>query len=397
MVATLVTLNFWGCSQRQAVKPPATKPKPREIRAIWVTRFDYRTRRDVIDIVRNCHSLGLNTILFQVRGNGTAFYRSRLEPWADELGGDDPGFDPLAVACGEAHRLGMAMHAYVNVLPAWRGADPPQNPDQLYNKHPDWFWYDQTGRRQPLQSFYVSLNPCLPQVRRYLVDVFHELVTRYDIDGLHLDYIRFPSEPPASGPAGADYPRDPRTVALFTRQTHRRPDDDPAIWSRWRTDQVTQLVRQIRTMMHRTKPKLILSAAVGADPDAHRRTYHQDALRWMREGLIDWVMPMNYTSDPGLFARRNRRFLDARTDARLVPGIMIERPDMTAEQIIRHCRRQIGISRRQANGYCLFAYASLFARDPSDESAVRRMGRRREALTDVLAPKPPRPPRSEKR
>lgn len=378
-----------GCNQKRytGVVPKPTPNPRKEIRAIWVTRYDYRTERDVIDIVRNCHQLGLNTILFQVRGNGTAFYRSRMEPWAEELGGRDPGFDPLAVACREAHQRGMALHAYINAMPAWRGPQPPRDPNQLYNRRPGWFWYDQTGKRQPLQSFYVSLNPCLPEVRRYIVDICHDIVSRYDVDGLHLDYIRFPKEPPASGPPGADYPRDSRTVALFAKQTGKMPQDDPALWTQWRADQITALVRQIKLVLSLTKPKVIVSAAVGADPNAHLQNYFQDSLGWMREGLIDWVIPMNYTSDPRLFANRNRNFIVPGSRTRLVPGMMVDRPGLTESQTIEHCRRQIDISRSLARGYCIFAYASLFGRGPLDTPSQQKFAMRRQGIAPSVFPR----------
>ena len=267
---------------------------PRDsIRAIWVTRWDYKTPADIARIMDNCRQTGFNTVLFQVRGHGTACYRSRIEPWADELGGRDPGFDPLAVACREAHRRGLGLHAWVNVMPGWRGKRPPKDPRQLYHAHPDWFWRDAAGRRQP-PGWYVSVNPCYPEVRRYLVAVMQEIATRYPVDGLHLDYIRFPNEWNSSYPQGAkvpDYPRDPRTLALFRQATGRTPEQAPAAWDDWRTAQVTQLLREIRTMQRRTRPRIALSAAVGADPALARRTHFQDARRWMAERLVDAVFP----------------------------------------------------------------------------------------------------------
>src|SRR5262245_40426125 len=107
----VLMLGLIGC---QAAAPRLANPT----RAIWVTRFDYRTADDVAQIMEHCQSAGLNTVMFQVRGNGTAFYRSRREPWAQELGGKDPGFDPLEVACREAHARHIQLHAWVNVMPA---------------------------------------------------------------------------------------------------------------------------------------------------------------------------------------------------------------------------------------------------------------------------------------
>jgi uncharacterized lipoprotein YddW (UPF0748 family) len=238
------------------------------IRAIWVTRWDYRSARDIAVIMENCRRAGFNTVLFQVRGNGTAFYRSKVEPWADELGGRDPGFDPLAVACREAHRRGLAIHAWVNVAPGWRGKAPPQNRRQLYHARAEWFWRDESGRREPL-GWYSNLNLCWPEVRAYLAAVMHEIVARYPVEGLHMDYIRFPNEWNAAYPAGArvpDYPRDPRTLGLFRQASHRTPDQAPAQWDAWRTQQVDETVREISRAVRKARPGVALTAAVGADP-----------------------------------------------------------------------------------------------------------------------------------
>ncbi|MFG0320690.1 MAG: glycoside hydrolase family 10 protein, partial [Planctomycetota bacterium JB042] len=291
----LAALASSGCAT-----PPPRGVGP--VRALWVTRFDYRTADDVRRIVRETSDAGFDTLMFQVRGNGTAFWRSALEPWADELGGRDPGFDPLAVAVEAAHARGMELHAWVNVMPSWRGATPPSNPAQLYLAHPDWHWYDRSGTRQPLvDGFYVSLNPCLPEVRRYLVDVCREIVAGYEVDGLHLDYVRFVDDLVEKD----DYPRDPRTVALFHAEHGRLPRSGAdREFDRWKGEQVTKLVRALRAMVDEERPDVVLSAAVGAVPEGPADRHHRDSAGWAREGLVDAVFPMNYTADPAEFARR---------------------------------------------------------------------------------------------
>jgi uncharacterized lipoprotein YddW (UPF0748 family) len=386
--AVLVT----GCIQPQKPgaggRPVQPLPRPRNIQAIWVTRFDYRSEADVVRIIQDCQQLGFNTILFQVRGAGTAYYRSQIEPRAAELGGGDPGFDPLAVACREARRCGVGLHAWINVMPAWRGPRPPTDPEQLYNKHPDWLWYDQSGRRQPLSTFYVSVNPCLPEVRNYLTALCQEIVNRYDVAGLHLDYIRFPNEPPGRADAKADYPRDARTVALFRQATGRQPDRDRAAWDRWRTDQVTALVRDIRQMVRRTQPEVALSAAVGPDPDNHRRAYYQDALRWMDEGLLDFVVPMNYTFDDKEFAARNQIFLAHAGRTAVVPGVTVEqeRGRTTNAQVSEHLRRQMSAALQQAHHVGVFAYGYLFDRTgaAADAAVSRDRAERRQVAGAIL-------------
>jgi len=299
------------------------------IRAVWVTRWDYKSPRDIARVMKNCRKAGFNTVLFQVRGNGTAFYRSRLEPWAHELGGRDPGFDPLAVACREAHRRGMELHAWFNVIPGWRGKKPPKNRRQLYYARADWFWRDASGHREPL-GWYNNLNPCYPEVRRYLVDVMREVVAGYPIDGLHLDYIRFPNEWNKSygpGKKVPDYPRDPRTLALFKRETGATPDGAPGLWREWRTDKITQIVVDARKMTRQVKPGVKLSAAVGVREDVARRTHFQDARTWIAMGLLDAVYPMNYTESIRDYEANLARWTAVGHQLPVVTGVMIDKRD----------------------------------------------------------------------
>ena len=339
------------------------------VRAIWVTRFDYETADDVVRIVEDCRRAGFNTVLFQVRGNGTAFYRSSFEPWAEQFGFADPGFDPLETAVREAHRGGMELHAWVNVMPAWRGETPPADPEQLYHKHPEWFWYDQYGDRQALSSFYVSLNPCLPEVREYLVSVFREIVRDYDIDGLHMDYIRFPNEPPAR-PADSDidYPRDARTLALYRRETGLTPADDGEAWNRWRTEQVTRLVADVHAMMRETDPEAILSAAVGTNRERSLNCF-RDGERWAADGLVDAVFPMNYRDDLETFQTGLGQWLPYTEEVTVVPGLWFS-PRVGPDEGISVVRQQIEAALDATGNFCVFAYSLLF--DSRDDQVTRQ-------------------------
>eukprot|EP00276_Gloeochaete_wittrockiana_P005552 CAMPEP_0184651612 /NCGR_PEP_ID=MMETSP0308-20130426/9252_1 /TAXON_ID=38269 /ORGANISM="Gloeochaete witrockiana, Strain SAG 46.84" /LENGTH=593 /DNA_ID=CAMNT_0027085965 /DNA_START=273 /DNA_END=2052 /DNA_ORIENTATION=+ len=283
------------------------------VRGIWVSRFDWKTKEDVEKVIEDCSVVGITDVMFQVRGNGTVFFESVLEPWAEEIGAKHPGWDPLATMISLAHTKGMKIHAWVNVSPAWRGLEPPSDPQQLYNSKPEWMWYDQHGKRQPLsKDFYVSLNVCLPEVREYLVHVVTDLLERYsDIDGLHLDYMRFPNEPPAI-PAGSgiDYPRDSRTVQLFSDSTGApSPDADRRAWHRWRCDSVTDLMDKFRQAVnclnsHRKYDKrLLLSCSVGPVREAALE-HLQDWAPWLTKGFLDMAFPMNYCSRTDLFASR---------------------------------------------------------------------------------------------
>ncbi len=355
----------------------------RPIRAIWVTRWDYKTPADIARVMDNCKSAGFNTVLFQVRGNGTVCYPSKIEPWADEFGGRDPGFDPLAVACKEAHRRGLELHAWVNVIPGWRGDKPPSNPRQLYNAHPDWFWRDAHGRRQPL-GWYCSVNPCYPEVRKYLTAVMQEIVSKYPVDGLHLDYMRFPNEwndSYAKGTSVPDYPRDPRTLMMFRRATGKTPEQAPAVWDAWRSNAVTQVVRDFRKMIDRVDPKVKLTSAVGAMPDEARRNHFQDARKWISERLVDAVYPMNYDSNLEVYSQRQKVWSSIRPQVPVVMGIMFDKRD--GATVVA----QVNRAAKGGRHFAAFAYNSLFERtDDRGRAATDAQSASRAALRKKVIP-----------
>jgi uncharacterized lipoprotein YddW (UPF0748 family) len=364
-----------GCqTTRNAIDDvlPFTKESHASVRALWVTRFDFRTESDVVRIFEDCQRAGFETVLFQVRGNATALYRSSFEPWAEQLGGQDPGFDPLEVALREGRARNIRVCAWVNVMPAWWGTEPPTDPEQLYSARPEWMWYDQNGARQALcDKFYVSVNPCLPEVRTYLVDVLRDLVARYRIDGLHLDYLRFPNEAPGT-PAGSglDYPRDERTLHTFLGATGKTPEQDPAAWRAWRTEQVTLLVEKIHHMVERTRPGLEVSCAVGPVPETALREHFQDARTWLAQGFVDRLYPMNYARDTATFDERVERWQGIGTPSQVVMGVRVDLADPFTH------RAQITRAREEFAGFAVFAYQSLF--DSPNEALVDQSAKARD-------------------
>ncbi len=375
-------LAISSCDTLQFDLPSSHPPQ----RAMWVTRFDYQRPEDIDKIVINCKSAGIDTILFQVRGNGTAAYRSSYEPWSEEFGGVDPGFDPLAHAIEMAHADGLKLCAWVNVMPGWGySTEAPKDPNQLYNKHADWFWYDQKGNRQPLSDkFYVSLNPCLPEVREYIVKVLADIVGRYPIDGLHLDYLRFPNETPEgmTKAPGVDYPRDKRTLALYSGDTGKNPDADKKAWDAWRTAQVTDLLRDIRLMVSTTRPHCELSAAVGALPET-AISHFQDSRTWMNEHLLDAVYPMNYTADFKDFEARIATWKQIGNHSDVVMGVRVGDAEVDVLQ------NELTEAARNFRGFAVYSYSSIFDSPNTqtasqDRAALVERQERREALLPIL-------------
>jgi len=331
-----------------------------------VTRWNYRTPEDVRAIVRNCAEHHFNVILFQVRGNGTVYYKSRIEPWAWELTGGgpettgkDPGWDPLKLACYEARKRGIELHAYMNVFPGWRSQDyPPPSAGQLWTAHPEWFMVDRSGNKMiPRTNWYSFVSPGIPEVQQYVEEVFLEVIKRYRIQGVHFDYIRYPSEID-------DFSYDPVSLSRFEQATGKTPAEATAEWTRWRAEQVTQVEQAIYRKGKALRPEIIFSAAVVRAPRRGRNRYYQDSERWLREGTLDVVIPMLYTNNMEEFRKVTQDFVQLRQEGWAAPGVGIGR---AGEQLLE----QLEIARQEgADGAALFAYNGLFPEHQPNEKAT---------------------------
>ena len=274
-----------------------------EVRALWVTRWDYSTPDDVGTIAKRAATAHFNTIFFQVRGNADAYYDSGFEPWAQRLSGtlgQDPGWDPLALAVEEAHQRGLELHAYVNVYTAWVGGEPPQlvSPEPLFHQFnrlygDTWVQWHEDGSPMGLNPSYLWASPGHWAVPEHVLCVARDIVSRYAVDGLHLDYVRY---------AGPAYSHDPVSTARFAKEQVLNPS---LTWSDWQRARVSELVGRLHAKVCTLRPGMLLSAAVWpvyrdrwdwwTTADGYDG-YYQDSLGWLQAGRIDAICPMLYGS-----------------------------------------------------------------------------------------------------
>lgn len=338
-----------------------------EARMLWISRWEYQNRSDIEKIMQNAAEHGFNTILFQVRGNGTVNYYSQFEPQTN------PYFngDPLQIALNAAHQQGLALHAWINVYPGWCGPNPPQDPKQLYFQHPDWFMRDKNQNIQELKNGYLWLSPTHPEVQQYLLNLCSELLKKYPIDGLHLDYIRYP---------GPGYSYDPTSVQLFKHNFKTEPQNLPEKWVYFRRTAINRLVQKIQKLIQEQAPRVILSAAVVQEPHTSLHLYFQDTYRWLANHTIDFVLPMLYSQDDELFEKRLEMHLHEAHQHYIFPGIMID----NAQQV----NRQITLIRQKGlQGHSLFSYQLLFPNHRPNE--IARMLRNQIYVTRVNPPNCP--------
>jgi uncharacterized lipoprotein YddW (UPF0748 family) len=367
-----------------------------EPRGLWVPRTSLKTPEGIDTLVRRAADAGINTLFVQMRGRGDALFDGSPEPVA---AGVAAGFDPLAHTLASAHAAGLEVHAWINVTLVASATYIPDDPRHIVRQRPEWLMLPRAlaaslGRVAPRDPRYVSrlatwtraqrhveglyASPVPADSARYLEAIVAGLASRYEIDGLHLDYIRFPSaEFDYSAGALAAF-RDAtaseltaeertRLDGLRTRDALVYPRTFPARWTQFRQARVSDLVARLRTALKTARPEAALSAAVIADPDAAARDRLQDWSAWGQRGLIDVICPMAYTASPERFRRHVIDATRAAAPSAVWAGIgayLLHPPEIA---------RQVEVARTAgAGGIVLFSYDSFGGR-PDPLAAVGRL------------------------
>ncbi len=314
-----------------------------EYRAFWVDTFNtnLNNHTDVMTVVNNAKAAKANAIFVQVRRRGDSWYLNSLEPLGDRVP-IQPGFDPLQDIINVAHAEGIEVHAFVIMSAIWGRAPnlfPPENPNHVFNLHGGYDaatntivpgpnnWLTRTllpdttpgstaisfqGHRFG-SDFWLDFGH--PDAAAHTVNVLNHLVLNYDIDGLHLDRIRYPEigitgQTPTTG---TNISYNPTSVERFQRHFNISPGSPPPApnnpqWNQWRRDQVTNIVRRVYLNALAIKPNLKVSAALIAfggigstesawnSAEAFWRVY-QDWRAWTEEGIIDIAIPMAYKAE----------------------------------------------------------------------------------------------------
>ena len=261
-----------------------------EVRAVWLTtiggidwphsyaqsaRSIERQKDELRHILDQLQQVGINTVLLQTRVRGTMIYPSDYEPWDGCLSGfpgKSPGYDALKFAIDECHKRGMELHAWMVTIPLGKW---------------DALGCRQLRKKMPRNIIKIKadgyLNPESQQTADYLASLCAEVTKRYDIDGIHLDYIRYPEDMPK--------------LKTLDRQCGR--------------NNITRIVSAISRRVKSLKPWVKMSCSpIGKYDNTTRYWSHgwnanttvcQDAVAWLRDGLMDELFPMMYFRDNHFF------------------------------------------------------------------------------------------------
>lgn len=383
----------------------AAEPAPgpaTELRGLWVDAFHpgIRSRHEADQLIADAVRNNFNTLFLQVRRRGDSLYSKSLEPMLNDPA-CEPGFDPLGYMVDAAHRAGLEVHAWLNAMALWRDEPPHPDSNHVFNRHGltasgDENWLTCLSTGSPKFPVGYFLDPGHPGARDHIVRVYLNVVSNYAVDGIHFDYIRYP-ETEERVPKGSPVGYNPTSLARYARLSGRpgkpHPGDDD--WMSWRREQLTQLVRRIYIEAKAINPRIKVSASTiawGQPPRSSKkfletsagRLVYQDWHSWMKEGILDLAVPMNYAreTDPrvknwfdGWIAFEKRHKYGRHMAVGI--GAYLNTTDANLDQLDR-VRRAEG--KHRVEGVSFFSYAS-----PS--------GVRSEAATTAATPQSPAPER----
>jgi uncharacterized lipoprotein YddW (UPF0748 family) len=341
-----------------------------EIRALWVVRDALTTPESITRLVDFAVQTRTHVLFVQVRGRGDVFYRSSIDPPASVLTAPLADFDPLAYLLTLTQRAGISVHAWLNVYLVWSNPAQTPPPDHIMARHPEWLLTDAHGRRIDrvprsqwkklgIEGYFVS--PAVPGMRRHMARVVKELVETYPVDGVHLDYLRYPGRAFAYDPVSRSqfavrWGVDPAELAEGDRKALQRALGASglslvdSLSHAQRINDVDSMVVAVRAAC----PGRALSAAVVADPALASDDKGQYWARWIHQGWMDFVVPMAYNFPPLELEYRAQVYHRMVGRDRLLIGLGVfdGREEYLAEAV--SLLRGVGVA-----GYAIFSYNAL--------------------------------------
>jgi uncharacterized lipoprotein YddW (UPF0748 family) len=326
-------------------------------KAVWVTtnyRLDWPTvinneesqKAELEEIFDNILSQNLNTVYFQIRSSGTVLFKSEHESFAPYFSGENnssPNYNPAKFAVELAHKKGLKIHAWVNMIRCYsrNGHREYLDANHLINKHPGWIVEYKEGN-----NLSYWLDPGLPEVRKYLITLISEIITNYDFDGIQFDFIRYPGK----------YFDDDFSFYAYSEGKNR---------SDWRRNNINKLLAEANSAIRNIKPEVEIGASpVGIYKNSKGfyalQGYHdvyQDSHYWLQNNLVDYLVPQIYwglNNNPDFISVAGE-WLSNSYGKKIILGIGAFKPEVIKdlEKIISHSQNS------NSAGFALFRYGDI--------------------------------------
>lgn len=276
-----------------------------DFKGIWVPRWSISDNNKIF----SCLEGKFNHIFLQIFALGETYYPSKYAP--SKMAQDKWLKDFLQ----EAHKKKIKVSAWVNVFYSWGYASRTLNPEHPINYRPDWYVQDLDGRSildysiEELETMAVEgyfIAPSNPWVRAYILKIIEEIINKYDFDGIHLDYVRYPN---------AQFTNNAQLRTKFMRKHYIDPmelrsseelqsrlglwgcEDLKSQWDNFIGEDLTMFIKNLNERLKYKRQDIYLSVAVKPDYLTARNEYYQDWLNWLNSNLVDFVCLMAYTKN----------------------------------------------------------------------------------------------------
>lgn len=388
-----VGMLFLPVSKAYAGPVSGGSPGSGEMRGVWVSYLDWNGwakdeagyKKAMDQTLDLCAQKGLNAVFLQVRPDGDAMYPSQYFPWskfASGKQGKNPGYDPLAYAVQAAHQRGLQLHAWIN---PYRITGYLNRYSDLCASNPAIAWAkdgDSSNDRWVLcQNGEYYYNPAIPQVRQLIIDGVKEIVTNYEVDGIHFDDYFYPNLDDSKAETWFDYPEYQASGTSLSVAA-------------WRRNNVNELVRGVYGAVKSIRPQ----ALFGISPEGYLQNLRKDTRQftdvdaWMTQsGYVDYLMPQIYW---GFEAKQNGQAagyafanclnewvtLKKKGNVKLYVGLALyktgtdavdgnEVPEWQRYHDIMKREVQAGRATGQVSGYCFYDVSSLTRAAAAEEVA----------------------------
>ena len=345
---------------------PSAHANDGQMRAFWVVRFALTNEKDIDRIVHTAYASGITDLFVQVRALGQTYYRSTLEAKSSKL---KDNIDPLQIIIEKCHLYNIRVHAWVNMFYIWAGNHPPKQTSHVFYKFNDHLLRTknlpeyQELKNAGVEGYY--LNPENSKVQKYLLNLLLEIADIYDVDGIHLDYFRYP---------GVKYSFTEGSRTSFMLDNYFDPLDiylmqdefvvkrgyevfvhADKIYRGYLSSELSEYLQMIGEKLKNRKKSLNLSVAVKPDPVQAKHRYFQDWKSWLEKDICDFVVLMNYRTNYDEFTTILSQVDDQRLREKITVGIS------TYNQNSQAVKTRIDfVKLNKFAGFSLFSYNHLF-------------------------------------
>lgn len=280
----------------------ATKPivPKKELRGVWMAtvwgldwpmgNYDSQSQQELYKRYLDLFAANnINAVFVQIRGMADAFYDSQYEPWSKNITGDatqKPDYDVLKFLIDEAHKRGIQFHAWINPYRIATRTDKNASFPALDPKIPKEWVKDYNKIR--------IYNPAMPEVQSRITDIVKEIISNYDVDGIHMDDYFYPALD------GDEKINDDAEYATYGNGKYSGVED-------FRRDNVNKVVQDIQKAIVDTKPKVVFSISPAADNDNNYNNLYADVVKWSQEGWVDVIIPQLYFATGSAASSFNQR------------------------------------------------------------------------------------------